>query len=290
MKTAGMGVRLGPWLFAVIAAACAVIMFASGVVIVRSLGQSARLDISAAQTTELSPATRRVLAQLREPIRITLFRSVRGLEDRPDLRAFGERTAALLQAYEAAAPHRILLEEQEPARFSRAEDHAIRAGLKPLAESWSVQPIYLGVVARNALDEERSWPQLTPDQEGRLERILTAMIHGLEDPEAPTPSAPMRPVRQARGAADDLARLALQRRLAAAEGAWLSADPEAAAAARAEMLALREELRQVDAAQARRRPAPPLWAALSAIFGAPSLLLGFAAARAISRAKQRAGG
>lgn len=290
MKAAGLGMRMGPWLFAVIASVCALVMFASSVVIVRTVGQSARVDISDFRGTKLSMATRRVLSGLREPVRLTLYRSVRGLEDRPDLRAFGERAAALLQAYEAAAPSRILLEEREPARFSRAEDDAIRAGLKPLAESWSVQPIYLGVVARNALDEQRSWPQLTPEQEGRLEQILTGMIHDLEDPGAPMPAAPLRPLLQSRAAAADLERLALQRELAAAEGAWLSAGPDDAAAAQARMLALRETLRRADEAQARRKPAPPLWAALGAVLGAPMLLLGFAAMRAVRRARQRSGG
>jgi len=269
--------RLGPRLFAIIAAACALALFFSTVVLARALGPSLRLDVSAARSSTLSPASRAALGRLSEPVRLTLYRSLRGMQNRPDLRAFAERTAALLRAYKAAAPDRIVLEEREPVRFSPAEDEAIRLGLKPLAESWSVEPLYLGLVARNALDEAQAWPALSPEQEGLLEQIVTGMIVRLEDPNAPTPQVPTRASPEAAAAMADLELGALQRALAVAEGKWLSAEPGAAGSARTDMLLLRRQLRAAAQAQVRRRPAPPLWAALGATTMAPGLLLGLAA-------------
>lgn len=268
--------RLGPRLFAIIVALCACGLFVSSVVFVRTLTQGARLDLSQARSGTLSPPSQQVLQRLGEPVRLTLYRSIEGMESRPDLRAFAERTAALLDAYKAAAPERIVLEQREPVRFSAAEDEAIRLGLKPLAESWSVQPIYLGLVARNALDEAQSWPALSPEQEGLLEQIVTSMILRLEDPDAPAPQVPTRASPEAAAAMADLEIGALQRALAVAEGKWLSAEPQAAGAARAEMLRLRRALRTAAQAQVRRRPLPPLWALLSATTLAPGLLLGLA--------------
>lgn len=282
--------RLGPRLFAVLCAMCAFVLFAASVALVRAGAQSMRVDLSLARSGTLSPISRAVLRRLGEPVRLTLYRSVSAMQSRPDLRAFAERTSAYLGAYKAAAPTRIVLEEREPVRFSAAEDEAIRLGLKPLSESWSVQPIYLGLVARNALDEAQAWPVLAPDQEGRLEQIITGMVMKLEDPKAPPPDVPVRATPAAAAAMADLELGSLQRALAVAEGEWLSADPQAAPAAREEMLRLRRSLRVAAQAQVRRRSAPPVWAVLGASTMAPGLLLGLAGYFAWRRERRAAGG
>lgn len=273
-----MGLRA----YALLAALLSIALWIGTVGAVRRVAEPLRLDVSSGRGASLSPASRAVLAELTEPLRITYFHTTAGMEQRPELRAFAERVTAALRSYRAAAPHRIILEERQPVRLSAAEDEAIRAGLQPLPESWSAEPIYLGVVARNMLDESAVIPMLSPLDEPRLEQAITSMIARLEDPSRPPPQAPLHgssSVEDEAAAQIEQRASALRRELVVAEGAWFAAEGAAQAdLARAKVLALRQALRAAEQERAAGAVRIPPWLAWLNILAAPVALLLAAAA------------
>lgn len=183
---------MGPKSFAAFCAICCIALYASLAVLTRAVLVPVRIDFSAQAGAHLSPGSRAVVAALKEPLALTLYRTRWGLEQRPDIRDRGERVRTLLQAYQASSRGHIVLRERDPIRFSVVEDQALRGGLVPLHESQEDGWSYLGVVASNTLDETLSIPKISAADEMGFERAVTQLILRLDKPEAVAPSVPLR--------------------------------------------------------------------------------------------------
>ncbi|MEM6900439.1 MAG: GldG family protein [Pseudomonadota bacterium] len=144
-----------------------------------------RADFTEGKQFTLSDGTRKTLAELAEPIELTFVYSRRVGQDFPAIRAYAERVRELLQSFDAEAGQNLRLVEIDPTPFSEAEDDALAYGITPV-QTDNTDPLYFGLVGRNAVDDELIIPYLAPEREGTLEYDLTRLIARLDNPEPAT--------------------------------------------------------------------------------------------------------
>ena len=157
-------------------------IFAAANLLAQSWFAGARADFTENRLYTLSDGTRATLSSLAEPIDLT-FVYTRGVgQDFPAVRAYAVRVRELLSAYQTLGGNSIRVREIDPAPFSEAEDEALAAGLVAVDTNGG-DPLYFGLIGRNAVDDERVIPFLAPEQETSLEYDITRMVARLDRPE-----------------------------------------------------------------------------------------------------------
>lgn len=169
--------------FAVTIVLALAVAFVSLNLIAANTLKGARLDLTQDRLYSLSSGTRTILGGLNEPVELKLYWSRSAAAERPALRAYAARVREMLQTYAARSRDMVRIVEVDPERYSAAEDEAVRAGLEPIDRTGAGDPIYLGVVGSNAVDEKVVAPVLPPEREPFLEYDLTRIVSELEEPQ-----------------------------------------------------------------------------------------------------------
>ncbi len=173
----------GKWR-AIVAVALAFVALAATNLLASLTLRQARVDITQERLFTISDATRRVLARIEEPVSLTLYAS----------RALGHRSAAyaehmarvrtLLERYQALAPGRLEVRVVDPEPYSREEDVALAAGLRPVPLPGGRNG-WLGIVGENMTGLREAIPFLPLERAHLLERDLTLVVHRLTRPRRP---------------------------------------------------------------------------------------------------------
>ncbi|MEL6474325.1 MAG: Gldg family protein [Pseudomonadota bacterium] len=170
--------------YSITASALTVLIFILSTLWTQSILSGARADFTENKLYSLSDGTRAVLSDLAEPVEITFVYSGDVAQDFPAIRAYAARVREVLDAYSSVAGRSILLREVDPKPFSEAEDEALAGGVTAI-DSGRGDPLYFGIIGRNAVDDEAVIPFLAPDREASLEYDLTRLIARLDDPDPP---------------------------------------------------------------------------------------------------------
>ena len=170
--------------YLVLSTLLAAVILLAGNIAAQKLLSGARIDFTEGGLYTLSHATKMTLEEIDEPVDLTFVYSRRVGQDYPAIQAHAARVRELLSAYQAASGGRVRVREIDPAPFSEAEDEALAAGI-PAVEAEGNDPLYLGLIGRNTIDDLRILPFLAPEQELTLEYDLTRMISRLNHPEPP---------------------------------------------------------------------------------------------------------
>ncbi|MFN3213414.1 MAG: GldG family protein [Henriciella sp.] len=157
-------------------------IFAAANLLAQSMLAGARADFTENNLYTLSDGTKSTLSSLSEPIDLTFVYTRSVGQEFPAVRAYAVRVRELLEAYATLGGADIRLREIDPAPFSEAEDEALAAGLVAVDTNGG-DPLYFGLIGRNAVDDERVIPFLAPEQETSLEYDVTRMIARLDRPE-----------------------------------------------------------------------------------------------------------
>ena len=157
-------------------------IFGAANLLAQSWLAGARADFTEHKLFTLSDGTRTTLTDLAEPIDLTFVYTRSVGQDFPAVRAYAVRVRELLQAYDTLGGANVRLREIDPAPFSEAEDEALAAGLIAVDTNGG-DPLYFGLIGRNAVDDERVIPFLAPEQESSLEYDITRMLARLDRPE-----------------------------------------------------------------------------------------------------------
>lgn len=173
---------MSPRRYLVLAALLMAAIFGAANLLAQSLLAGARADFTENNLYTLSDGTKATLSDLSEPIDLTFVYTRSVGQDFPAVRAYAVRVRELLQAYATLGGVDIRLREIDPAPFSEAEDEALAAGLVAVDTNGG-DPLYFGLIGRNAVDDERVIPFLAPEQETSLEYDITRMIARLDRPE-----------------------------------------------------------------------------------------------------------
>ncbi len=144
--------------------------------------QNVRLDLTRQHLYTLSPGTRRILANLREPVTLRLFYSRQLGVAAPAYGAYADRVRAMLREYVADARGKLKLELFDPEPFSDTEDRALAYGLQGVPLNQGGEQVYFGLAGTNLLDDQRTIPFFAAERERFLEYDLTNLIYELSDP------------------------------------------------------------------------------------------------------------
>lgn len=173
---------MSPRRFLLAASVLLIAIFAAANLLAQMWLSGARVDFTENQLYTLSKGTRATVSDLSEPIDLTFVYTRSVGQNFPAVRAYAVRIREVLQAYETMSGNRIRLREIDPAPFSEAEDEALASGLVAIDTNGG-DPLYLGLIGRNAVDDVRVIPFLAPEQEPRLEYDITRMVARLDRPE-----------------------------------------------------------------------------------------------------------
>jgi ABC-type uncharacterized transport system involved in gliding motility auxiliary subunit len=159
-----------------------------GVVMLSNLAlRGVRLDLTQNRLYTLSPGTKQVLGELKEPINLYFYFSRdAAAKQSPLIMPYAARVREFLEEVTARAGGKIRLQVVDPQPFSEDEDRAAEAGLSPLqVGDGSGGSVYFGLAGTNSTDGRSVIPGFTPDREEFLEYDVAKLIQELASPKKP---------------------------------------------------------------------------------------------------------
>jgi ABC-type uncharacterized transport system involved in gliding motility auxiliary subunit len=139
-----------------------------------------RIDLTRDHLYTLSQGTRNIIAQLRQPIDLTLYFSDRASHGLPELSAYHQRVVHMLEQIVRRSRGHIHLTQVDPLPFSEDEDRATAAGLTSVRGDGTGQAIFFGLAGRNASDGRMSAiPFFLPTKEPFLEYDVARLLYEL---------------------------------------------------------------------------------------------------------------
>jgi len=144
-----------------------------------------RFDATENKLYSLSPGTLAAFAQQKEPVALTLFFTPEAAQDAPVFTLYAARVRELLRTYAAKSNGKITFSEVNPAPFSPGEIQARSAGLQSVQLAPDGDPLFLGLIATNSVDESQTIGFFAPEREASLEYEITAALARLSNPQKP---------------------------------------------------------------------------------------------------------
>ncbi|UVE16702.1 Gldg family protein [Pseudomonas sp. LS44] len=146
----------------------------------------ARLDLTEQKLYTTSAGTKKILAELDEPINLYFFYSDKATKDVVQLRNYARRVEEMLKAYEREADGKLKLHIIDPEPFSEDEDRAAQFGLQAVPLNQSGDQVYFGLAGTNSVDARQVIPFFPLDHEEFLEYDISRLVQSLAKPELPT--------------------------------------------------------------------------------------------------------
>lgn len=140
------------------------------------------LDLTSDKVFTLSDSSKKILSELEEPIKLKFFYSNKAASGIPALKSYGARIRGLLEEYVANSNGNIKLEVIDPEPFSTREDKAVAYGIKGIDIDKMGTKIYFGLVAKNSVDDTKTIPFFSFDDEQFLEYEFTRTVYDLANP------------------------------------------------------------------------------------------------------------
>jgi ABC-type uncharacterized transport system involved in gliding motility auxiliary subunit len=144
-----------------------------------------QLDLTQGQIYTLSPATKQVLADLKEPVTLRLFYSRQLGSAVPAYGTYADHVREMLRDYASISHGKVKLEFYDPEPFSDTEDRAMAYGLQQVPLDQGATQVYFGLVGTNLEDDERTIPFFQAERERFLEYDLTKLVYELSNPKQP---------------------------------------------------------------------------------------------------------
>lgn len=142
----------------------------------------ARADLTEGDIYTLSEGTRKILRELRSPVKVKLYMS-QGEAVPVPLRGFAQRVEDLVREFKQAAGSNLVVERYHPRPDSEEEDAAQLEGIEP-QQLFSGEQFYLGI-AVSQLDRKQAIPAVSPQRERLLEYDLIRAIARVGSAERP---------------------------------------------------------------------------------------------------------
>ena len=159
----------------------AIILFAVNMIGWESL-KLYRLDVTENKLYTLSDSTRKVIADVDDPITLKFYYTDALGARAPSYGLYADRVQALLAHYSSLSNGRIVFQKISPEPFSDEEDRAVAAGLTAIPLGTTQEKGYLALVGSNSTDDEDVIPFMSLQRSAFLEYDLTRMVHKLSKP------------------------------------------------------------------------------------------------------------
>ena len=144
-----------------------------------------QLDLTQGKIYTLSPGTKQLLADLKEPVTLRLFYSRRLGSTVPTYGTYADHVREMLRDYASISGGKVRLELYDPEPFSDTEDRAMAYGLQGVPLDQAGSQIYFGLAGTNLEDDERTIPFFQAERERFLEYDLTKLVYELSNPKRP---------------------------------------------------------------------------------------------------------
>jgi ABC-type uncharacterized transport system involved in gliding motility auxiliary subunit len=157
-----------------------------GVVMLSNAGlRGLRLDLTQNKLYTLTPGTRQVLAELKEPVNLYFYFSRdAAAKESPLILPYAARVREFLEEIAARSGGKVRLRVVDPQPFSEDEDRAAELGLQSL-HAGGGDALYFGLAGTNSTDGRAALPSFTADREEFLEYDVAKLIHELGTPKKP---------------------------------------------------------------------------------------------------------
>src|ERR1700722_12560613 len=157
-----------------------------GIVMLSNVGlRGMRVDLTQNRLYTLSPGTKQVLADLKEPVNLYFYFSRdAAAKQAPLLLPYATRVREFLEELATRSGGKIHLRIVDPQPFSDDEDHAAEYGLQPL-HGGGGDALYFGLTCTNSTDGRSSIPSFQADREEFLEYDVAKLINDLGTPKKP---------------------------------------------------------------------------------------------------------
>ena len=143
-----------------------------------------RADFTANKLYTLSSSARQVVERVIEPVELEFVYSRSLGSDFPAIRGHADRVRQLMTEIATFSGGKVKLREIEPEPYSEEEERIAGAGLTP-APTDRGDPLYIGVIGHNTVDDAIAIPFLAPERDALLEYELVRLISQLDDPAPP---------------------------------------------------------------------------------------------------------
>jgi ABC-type uncharacterized transport system involved in gliding motility auxiliary subunit len=160
-------------------------LFVGLTVVLNSTLRGARLDLTQNRQYTLSPGTKRMLAELKEPIQLNFYFTRAVAETVPQLRIYAAHVQELLQEVAARSGGHITLRIYDPQRYSEEEDRASEAGLRAVPVGNGGEQLLFGLAGSNSTDGHAVIDLFEPQREAFLEYDVARLIHQLATTKRP---------------------------------------------------------------------------------------------------------
>ena len=157
-----------------------------GIVMLSNIGlRGMRVDLTQNRLYTLSPGTKQVLADLKEPINLYYYFSRESAaKQAPLVMPYANRVREFLEELAARSNGKIQLRVVDPQPFSDDEDRAGEYGLQSL-QAGGGDALYFGLTGTNSTDGRASIPSFQADREEFLEYDVAKLINELGTPKKP---------------------------------------------------------------------------------------------------------
>ncbi|HLZ98380.1 MAG TPA: Gldg family protein [Steroidobacteraceae bacterium] len=160
------------------------VLFLGVVMLSNGLLRGVRLDLTQNKLYTLTPGTRQVLAELKEPVNLYYYFSRdAAVKQSPLLMPYATRVRELLEEIAARSGGKVHLRVVDPQPFSEDEDRAGEFGLQSLQTGGDA--LYFGLAGTNSTDGRSAIPSFQAEREEFLEYDVAKLIHELGTPKKP---------------------------------------------------------------------------------------------------------
>jgi ABC-type uncharacterized transport system involved in gliding motility auxiliary subunit len=161
------------------------LLFVGIMLLADTLLRGAQLDLTQNKLYTVSDGTKRIVANLKEPVNLYLFFSERTATPIPQMRSYGIRVRELLEDLASRSKGKLTLKVIDPEPFSEDEDRATELGISGLPMNAGGDKLYLGLAATNSTDGKESISYLDPNLEQQLEYDVAKLIYRLSTAKRP---------------------------------------------------------------------------------------------------------
>lgn len=145
-----------------------------------------RIDLTQDRLYTLSSGTRAIIADLHQPLDLTLYFSDRASHSLPQLRAYHQRVKNMLEEIVRDSHGQVHLTMVDPLPFSEAEDQATAAGLTSVRGEGTGEALFFGLAGRNTGNgHAAAIPFFLFSKERFLEYDVAKLLYELSTPHKP---------------------------------------------------------------------------------------------------------
>ena len=145
---------------------------------------SGRLDLTEHRLFTLSAGSKRILAEAKDPVTLTLYYSDKEARPYPQFRQYADRVIEKIGEYAAQSDGKVRFVSVDPEPFSTIEDQAIIKGILPVPLEDGSGPLYFGLTAETGKTSQ-SIGFVKPESEQYLEYELSKLIQTLQRTQKP---------------------------------------------------------------------------------------------------------